>query len=419
MINFMVLASNADNIAEYFSRNSGGSIDIEHKYSSLQENMSYIMNSNIRIDKFIVVMSESSTMNIKQEMTCLMKLMEGNAFFKVGEILVYAEENNYCSSGINYFKFVMNSLNYTNYNIKLYKDGIKIQSLYRDTLSILPPDEEKTSYNVVYRVRKNEDSKVGYSPRRRQATIYPKTRDGVEEYNKVKHNALKSESGRLVMEPAQKEIQKVDFDLDLFNSNLESIKNVIIFVGPPKSGTSCLCSTTSLQSPNALVLDLSDNLGTYNTFKRMGDEVEYIDNRNLLLGGSYIDEGLKCVHKEYKGSELDLLKYITSIPNRLEFNTLIIDTDLDLLDDLISVLQMKVKKIIYTCESTPSEFEVIQPAISKHNIFTSYLYLNECLDLDNSYERLNAVKLASVVPKCKIIKGENLIPRDLDLSIFL
>lgn len=419
MINFMILASNANNIADYFNRNSGGSIEIEHKYTSLQENMSYIMNSNIRIDKFIIVMSEESDMNIKQEMSCLMSLIDGNAFFRVGEILVYAEENEYCSSGINYFKFVMNNLHFDNYTIKTYKDGIKIQSLYRDTLSILPPDESKTSYKVVYRVEKGEDSKSGYSPRPRTATIVPKVRDGVAEYESVKHNAVKSESGRLINEIPPKEITKVDFDLDLFNSNLSSIQNVYIYTGCAKSGTSFLCTSVAVQTDNTLVLDLSSNHGSYKTFKRLGDKFTYIDNSKLMLGGSYSDDGLKCAVNEHKGSEVNLLKYLITIPNKLSFNNLFIDCDLNDLDSIVRVLQMKIKNIVFTCESLEDEFEVVRPYITQYSKYNTYLYLNECLQLDPSHQRISPLQVKPVVPNCNVIKGENLYSRDLDLSILV
>lgn len=419
MINFMILASNANNIADYFNRNSGGSIDIEHKYTSLQDNMSYIMNSNIRIDKFIIVMSEESDMNIKQEMTCLMNLIDGNAFFRVGEILVYAEENEYCSSGINYFKFVMNNLHFDNYTIKTYKDGIKIQSLYRDTLSILPPDENKTSYNVVYRVRKGEDSKVGYSPRPRNLTIVPKSRDGVSEYEDIKHNALKSESGRLITDIAPKEIIKVDFDLDLFKSNLSSIQNVYIYTGCAKSGTSFLCTSVAIQTDNTLVLDLSKNSGSYKTFKRLGDKVTYIDNAKLFLGEAYLDNGLKCAINTHEDSAMNLLKYIITVPNKLSFSNLFIDCDLSDLDSIVRVLQMKIKNIVFTCESLEDEFNSIKNYILKYSNYTTYLYLNECLQLDPSHQRVSPLQIKTSVPNCNVIKGENLYSRDLDLSVLV
>lgn len=419
MINFMILASNADNIANYFNRNSGGSIDIEHKYTSLNSNMSSIMNSNIRVDKFIIVMSESSDMNIRQEMTSLMNLIEGNAFFRVGEILVYAEDNEYCASGINYFKFVMTSLHFDNYNIKTYKDGIKIQSLYRDTLSILPPDQAKTSYNVVYRVRNGEDSKVGYSPRPKNMTVVPKDKDGVIDYESVKHNAVKSESGRIITEIEPKEIEDIDFDLDLFNSNLSSIQNVYIYTGCNKSGTSFLCTSVAIQKDNPLVVDLTLNKGSEKTFKRLKDKVEFLDIKSLMMGESYLEKGIKCVSSDNLTIKDNLLRYVTTIPNKLSFDSLFIDCDLTQLDSIVRLLQMKIKNIIFTCESIPDEFSIVEPYISKYSSYSTFLYLNECLHLDPSHSRISPLSVKASVPNCAVIKGENLYSRDLDLSLFV
>lgn len=420
MINFMVLASNATNIKDYFKVNSGGSIVIEHSYSSLSDNLSSIMNTTIRVDKFLIVFSESSPMNIKQEMTCLMDLIEKNSFFRISEILVYSEENDYCNSGLDYFKFVMNTLNFTNYTVKTYKDKITLQSLYRDTLSILPPDQERTSYNMVYRVRKGEESKVGYSPRLKDLAIYPVRPNGVKEYDKVKHNAIKSESGRIIKDKEPKAIENLDIDVHLFESNLSAIKNITLFVGTAKSGTSILCSKSFMQLEDCLLLDLSEGQGSVNTLSLLNsdDGLEFIDSKELMLGKVYESKGNKVLGSKDPNVALDLLKYILSIPNRLKFNKLIIDLDLSLLVEVVKVLQTRIHGMVFTSDVGSLEIMKLEPFLNKYEKYNRYLYLNECCSYP-FIDKVNVLDLAKTFKDLKIIKGENLSDgSELDLGLF-
>lgn len=420
MIKFMVLSSEADKIREYYRANSGGDIDIEFCYNSLHANLTKIMNSNIRVDKFIIVFSEDSTLNVKQEMACLKELMDKNSFFRVGEIIVYVEENEYCTLALDNFKFIMECMNFTNYQIKTNKEKITMQYLYRDTLSIIPPDQQKTVYNKVYRVKKGEDSKVGYDPIRKDL-VYQSTKvDGYGEYEKVKHNAIKSESGRVITEVPPKEIEKFDVEVDVYNSNFDKIKNTILFVGPHKTGTSILCSKTFMQSNNSLLLDSSINQGSSFNIKLLDKDnlVQLVDIQDLLLGESYVSDSLKILPNVHKEVSLELLKYLLSIPNRLRFSDMLIDLDLDDLEVFMKVLHTKVKTIVFTSDIDSNEIDKLKPLFQKYKNYSQYLYLNNC----SRYESLSAVNpldLRKEFDWVKIITGENLIENNLDLSLLL
>lgn len=420
MINFMVLASDAEKIRDYYKANSGGDIDIEFCFSSLHANFTRIMNSNIRVDKFLIVFSDESNLNVKQEMACLREIMEKNSFFRIGEIIVYSEENEYCTIALDHFKFVMECLEFSSYQIKTTKEKLTMQFLYRDTLSIVPPDKQKTSYNKVYRVRKGEDSKVGYDAVRQNLVYQTVVKDGYAEYEKVKHNAIKSESGRVVSEVAPKEIERFEVEVDVYHSNFNAIKNVIIFTGPHKTGTSILCSKTFLQLNNALLVDMSRNQGSVFNINTLDGEgsVEKINVSKLLLGELFVSNSSKLIPNVGNNINIELLKYLLSIPNRLKFDTLVIDVDLEDLESVLKVLHMRIKTLIFTSDIDMSEVNNLKPLLTRFKIYNQFLYLNNC----SKYETLSAVnplELRKEFDWLKIITGDNLVENDLDLTILV
>ena len=414
MINFMVLSSDAPKIKDYFRVNSGGDIDIRFCYESLHASYSQIINSNIKVDKFIIVFSQDSNMNIKQEMATLRDIMETNSFFRVGEIIVYAEENDYCTTALDHFKFVMECFDFTGYSIKTTKDKITMQYLYTDTLSI-DPGRQKTSFNRVYRVKKGEDSKVGYEPIKGNFVYQVKSENGYENYEKVKHNAIKSESGRVISEPAQKQIGSFDFELDSYESNFNSIKNIVIFTGTHKSGTSIFCSTMFLTKKNNLMVDVSKNQGSIQNLKLLSNSVEEIDLKDLLVGSIYNSDSSKCIANPNGKTSVDLLKYIISIPNRITYDTLVIDVDLDDLESIIKVLHVRVKTIVFTSDVSLNEISNLYSLFERYKCYNQYLFLNKCSRYDIPHQ-INPVDLINQFSWLKIIQGENLFESSLDLG---
>lgn len=426
MMNLMFLSSNVDSLVDYFNKTFGGSLDIDYKYDSLEMNIEQLMNNNIRVDKLIIVFYDDPRFNIKREMNCLGKLLEGNAFFKINEILVFSEDNEHCNNGVQAFKFVMENIKFSNYSIKVYEDGISTNKIYQDVMGIVPEDFTRTSYNIVYRAEKGSESKVGYSPRQREKPLEPVVRNGNEEYNRFKENSIRTETGRLVTEVPPKEIDSVEINLDIFNSNIDLIKNAIIFCGLPKSGTSALACNTLFQSNNGLLIDLSKNNGSFRILKKVTvgngnnyPNVEFLDNKDILLNASYNDKSLKCINNDFYDLKIDYLKYILSIPNRIFYNNIFIDCDLDSLEDIVKLLDEKIKKIIFTCESVREEFDLIKPKVSSIRKFDKYIFLNEYMSLKEGYSPLSPLVVNTEVDNCKVIKGERLFNKNISLDIFM
>lgn len=426
MMNFMFLSPNVNNVVDYFKKSFGGSIDIDYKYESLELNLEQLMNNNIRVDKLIIVFYDNGGFNIKREISCLGNLMENNAFFKVNEILVFSENTEYCNSGISAFKFIMQNVGFKNYTVKVYDNGISIPKIYKDVMGIVSDDVTRTSYNIVYRSEKGSESKVGYSPRKREKSLEPVRRDGVKEYERFKDNSRKTESGRLIVEPSPKEIEEININLDVFKSNIDSIKNIVIFTGPAKSGSSALLSNALFETSKGLAVDLSRTLGSKRILHYLSSDntlsypsIEFIDNRDLLLGETYNSGSLKCCSCDKYDLKMDYLKYVLSIPNIISSNEILIDCDLESLEDIVNLVGERLKKIVFTCESAKEEFEFIKPIINRFSKFERYVFLNEHLELREGYNPISALIANKEVDDCKIIRGERLFNKEISLDIFI
>lgn len=426
MTNFMFLSPDVNSLVDYFNKSFGGSLEVEGQYESLESNMESLMNNNIRADKLIIVFKDQSGFNIKREIACLGKLLDSNYFFKINEILLFSEDSSYCMDGIASFKFVMENSNFTNYSIKVYEDGISTAQVYKDVMGIVPDDFTTTSHTIVYRREIGSESKVGYSPRRINHPIVKSVDSSYNSYEVYKENMKKTETGRVVVENDPKEIPNIDIKLEQYKSNIDAIRNIVIVTGNDKSGTSVLVSNIFVQTEsNSLLIDLSKGLGSIRILNYLKESplkktpsIDFIENKDLLFD-DFKSRNLKVLQYNKKENLLDYLKYVLSIPNRINFDNIYIDCDLEDLEDVIHLVDQRLKKLIFTTESSIEEFSLLQDMIRKFDRFDSYLFMNNHLNLDEGYTELLPSSVTSMFSGLNVVKGENLFKRSFDLSIFI
>lgn len=426
MTNFMFLAPDVDSLVDYFNKSFGGSLDVEGQYESLELNMESLMNNNIRADKLIIVFKEESGFNIKREIACLGKLIESNYFFRINEILLFSEDSDYCKEGISSFKYVMDEVKFTNYSIKTYEDGISTAQIYKDVMGIVPDDFTTTSHRIVYRREIGSESRVGYSPRKFNHPLSKATPNTHKDYEVYKENTIKTETGRLFVENDEKKIPKFDIKLEQYESKIDSIRNIVILTGNSKSGTSALASNVFVQSQsNNLMIDLSKGSGTIRILNYMEDHIliktpsmERIDNVDLMFE-DFKSKDLKVLQYNSKDKILDYLKYILSIPNRISFDNVYIDCDLEDLEDIVNLVDQRLKKLIFTTESSMEELSLLEPSLKKFDRFNCYLFMNNHLKLNEGYTPLIASSITATFPRLNVVNGENLFGTGFSLEVFI
>lgn len=426
MMNFMFLSPDVDSVVDYFNRSFGGSLEVEGSYSSLELNMESLLNNTIRCDKMVIVFKDDSGFNIKREVTCLGKLIEENYFFRINEILVFSENTEYCLEGITIFKSIMDTVGFTNYSTKVYEDGLSTAQVYRDVMGIVPDDYTTTSYTKVYRREVGSESRVGYSPRKSKGSIVKSSEDRYSKYEIYKENMSKTETGRVIVENDVKEIPNINIELEEYKSNIDLIRNINIFTGNGKSGTSILCSKSFIHSQNnCLLLDFSRGLGSLRVVRYLDDNpivssgnINFIDNKDLLFSEHLTDE-LKILNYNNKRGIVDFMKYIISIPNRIKYDKIFIDCDLEDLEPLINLIDQRICKLIFTTDSSSEEFSILERYIRKFDKYNCYLFINQFLDLSEGFTDLDIASIDNFYPKLNIVKGEDLNTGNFDLGIFI
>lgn len=426
MMNFMFLSPDVESVVDYFNRSFGGSLEVEGSYSSLELNMEVLLNNTVRCDKMIVIFKDESGFNIKREMTCLGKLIEQNYFFRINEILVFSENTEYCLEGITIFKSIMDTVGFTNYSTKVYEDGLSTAQVYRDVMGIVPDDYTTTSYTKVYRREIGSESRVGYSPRKSKGSIVKSSEDRYSKYETYKENMSKTETGRVIVENDAKEIPNINIELEEYKSKIDLIRNINIFTGNNKSGTSILCSKAFVQAKrNCLLLDFSRGLGSLRIVRYlddnpliMCDDINFIDTKDLLFK-EYLTDELKIINYNNKRNIVDFMKYIVSIPNKIKYDKIFIDCDLEDLDTLINLIDQRLYKLIFTTESSNEEFSILEKYVRRFDKYNCYLFMNQFLELSEGYTDLDVANVSTLYPKLKVVKGENLMLDNFDLDIFI
>lgn len=427
MTNFMFLSTNASDIAGYFLSSSGNTVSVDYVYNSIALNLDDLNNKNISVDKLIIVIYDNSQFNVKEEFGALSKLLESSVYFRVGEILLYTEDSEYCIEAQNTFRYIMENSRFTKYTVKTYKDVMSTIQIYKDVMNVVPPDVTKTTYNIVYRQEVDEDSKVGYSPKDYKGSLVPVEQDTSEVYESYKESTRKLESNNLIVEINPKEIAKVDFEIPKLSDASKLLKKFTVFTGLAKSGTSIVSSYTLFDSKNALLIDLSKNQGSKRIIDNLLDtdtnniypNVEYINNSEYLIGKTYDNEGLKlmCCDK-YDFITTFLNFYITRM-NTINCDNVLIDCDLEDFNLIIDIIGLRINKIVFTCESVKEEYNLLLPHMVNDVKADKYMFLNNYISLSAGYNPLPIKEISKDLKDYKIIIGENLLLGDYSLDVFI
>lgn len=425
MIKLLIVAgSQTESLSDYIDKTSGGSVSIDYKFNSFGYDFEELSSTIVRADKLIYVISDN--IDIRKELVNLYNLMTVQAFFKVGEIHLFVKSNDVLNETISNFQSIMSDLEFSNYKINTINGEISFTDIYKDVLGIVTEDGGQiTKYKKVYRAVRNEQSKVGYDPTFIRKNIVPVEENSAEVYEKVKEASVKSETGKVIRDADAEEIPKIDLT-SLVNIDVSSRmhkQNIVIVVGNPKSGTSSFCSHLCMSLSNKVktyLVDLSRNCGSARTVIRKSDKYTLVDNRELLLGTEYNNLDLAVFNTatiKDRHIKLDYLKHLLSIPNRVRGDYYILDLDMDNLDDVLSLCDKRIHSIYFVSQEIHDELSLIKHKVnSLSDRYTSYLYLNNSIQFDSSFKRVESVSVKETIHNCKIIKPINFNKR-VDLSV--
>lgn len=400
-------------LADYIENNAGGSIKVsrDHLFNSLSGDFETLNNTFIKVDKFIYLLDSSR--DYKKDFNALFNLMSNTAFFRIGELWVFATDNDVNNSAITLLNSILDETGFDNIYVRTYVEGaLTLSEIYRELTGMKSADDSKVDIIKVYRSKRSDEANTGYDPEYYTKNIELKQPNGYAEYEQVKASALKSETNIPIIDSDYKEIKKVDLDISPIDAEAVSLrKNVIVVSGLPKSGTSSLssCIATSLSKSNKRVsfLDVSSSYGGERCLESSNHPHVIVDNKELLLGSTYENSNLTVLtSKGIKSEEckISYVKYFKSIPNHFNSDYTVIDCDINFLDKIVSLFKVNIDKVFLCSQILESEVELLKPYVQDYvKGFEVLVYLNNSFSLAKG-DSLSPVKAKEILGGVKVIK---------------
>ena len=289
MIKLMLVAGeNSEKLAMFLEQR--GTFSVEFWTPNLA-NVEELQNKIIKVDKMLYLyQTGNASVNIKSEMHTLQILIRSDGFFDPGEIVFIAKKSDETDIALRYFKSVMQSCNYSKYNVQILKDELSFSAIYSSILGTSRSRNFTNTYRNVYRVERDADADVAFSPSDdRNLIIEPFNYDSLREYEHNKVTIEKVDSGYVYTDNrdtnlktyANPALGRIDFE-----DVVDNLQTVIV-AGSEGSGKSvwsaALAASAVLKGGTVLVLDYTRNQEIGIVAAALGETVTKVGMKDLLL----------------------------------------------------------------------------------------------------------------------------------------
>lgn len=414
----LVGGNSAIEFGKFIKDSSGGSVEVIDTLSSFVNEEVSLKKRMIRCTKLVWFID--SSLNLKEDLRVLNERLQDSTYFKADEIYIFGVMNNEIKIGLRMFKQLMQEQELTNYVIKVKEKPSTYQMMYNELLGSTDESSKVTKRKVVYRATVGDTSKRGYNPKFYDRNIIPMEKDNVRAYEDSKASAIKAETNRIIKDTPESLPNKVNLSIsNLDLSKVKNLKNIILVCGNPKSGVSTLAThiTKFLVYTNKHVdyIDLSDNLSGQTCLNKHGlvnskEGMILVDNKLLLTGKDYSNKPLAIYNKPRKvDNSISYLRYILSIPKRVNCDYMIIDCNLKDLDAILNMCNNKIIRVILTTQSVSEELLLLRKYIRNLNILKcpNSIFLNRSVTYGDNYKILEGVDAKQILPKGKFINYIN------------
>ena len=413
----IVGGESSQSLADFITDNAGGSIEIppEYRFKTFSGDREALIKSFIRADDLIYLMDESP--NIKADFSVIYELLKNPALFGINTMWIFAEDNDVNTQGLKQLESILAELDFTSYNIRTYgKDELGFQDIYREITGLVSEERNPIEYAKVYRVRRDEDGNRGYDPELFDKNIELKSTDGYSKYEEVKESAIKAETGRIIETGEEDPKPEVDLNIDEINVQAKTLaKNIIVVSGFNKSGVSAFATRLSKslfedRNVNLSVIDLSTTCGSARNLLKYGNNVVSINNKDFVLGHDYSDSKFnvfKCPELKEDSDKITFLKYIRTTENRHVSDFYVIDCDISLFKNVLSICNLNVKYVFLCTESNKDDAFLLKPYVELCKDKEVYIYANDN-SVYSSYTKCTPNDIKEILGDVSVIKSLNL-----------
>ena len=413
----LIGGSPAREFGNFITDNSGGSVVIDNVFNSFSTDSADISRSLIRTKKLIWFINES--LDIKGDLAVLDNCLSNSTYFKVEQIYIFGVKNDDTIEAEKIFRILMEEHDYSSYSIFL-KDKLSSYSvMYTELMGTTDENKTVTARRRVYRATNGDPSKRGYDPEDYDKNISLVETNNAETYETIKDAAIKTETNKIIKDVREKAVPKIDLHVN--NIDIDKVKykqNIFIVCGKPKSGASRFSYQITKflldRKDSVNVIDITPNFGCtrfcINKMKISKDSVDrvLVNNEDLLTGKSYSNKELSIFSPSSlsnRGLMIGYLKYILSIPNRINNGYTVIDCCLDDIEEVLDLCGSRIGRVFITVQAVREELLI---ARKKINIIISrgidsIVSLNQSINFDPSFSKITAVEGKILLPKAKFI----------------
>lgn len=406
-----------------------GVFEVVDFYENLTDNVALIQSKIVDADKLLYLYyadekNKRSDINIKSDMQALHELL-GSAgsrtFFKIGEIDFVTGEGELSEMATRYFVTVMKQCPHVKYTVKVIRGRnadshskttiaaerhFTFSEVYDAVMGVSATRDFKNKFIANYKVERNADANIDYSPQNDIAMIVEPFRfNDLNEYKRRQETAERIDSGTIYRDewknahPAFENPVMGGVDAGLFPVS----RKAVLISGKKKSGKSVWAAQIAASSQKCgvtgCVLDFTHNSDVMDLLKESDVNVEY--KRMLeLLRLTESKRGSLYYCSPCDDSEVSVMfEFMQNffIRQRERFDTIFIVVEYDVLSEVYDLLAMFVNDVIVTCTALVQDVKLCQKLlIQLSNSVRVSLILNKNIELGfHTYPSIEDIKIVN------------------------
>lgn len=381
MLRIIVIAGEqSENLATYLA--SSGSKVIGH-YSTLMDGKGDIENSIFHIDKMVYVY-HPNTMDIRQDMSCLLRLVTGN-FFSVREIVFIMKKDQSVQRATEYFNEAITECNRLLHQDrkqeiaaqqKIIDGELTFANISAATYGITNSNNFSNTTRTVMRYEKDSDATTAYVKHNtREHVVEPFSYDAIKSYEKEKANLSITDTGRIITDPEEDDILQAMSNIPFnVNNKVVTIKKKTLFIltgerGLGKDTWACVLAASTAQAKKPIIiLDYSSD-GTI-AGKLAGNLIDYESiSLQTFMYSDFKQSHPICIIRPTR-EEWDIrdsaLQLLADKLSEDDTSLVLINVDTSEFEKMYDITRFLVKKILYCMVPLEQYASDLKDFLEKH-----------------------------------------------------
>lgn len=373
----VVLVSESEGLGNYLATKAG--IEIIGQYKDLYSIKDELYKQMTVGDRLLYICTSKNNCFTKDLNTIADLLRNYGELFKFEEIIFYIEKNPSNSGYPEFIERVFQEFPEQKYTVPISSLKIAFPDAYQVLLGKTDAILNTQARERIYVKPKGSTVSSIYNESGK-TTLEPFDYETIETYDKLKRESVRTDSGRIIQDLDQDEIQiGATYDNPYlgsyeFQPNLGE-RNIIVVTGGKASGSTtysnALAISTSKANKNTMIINMTDDEMYAQYIMELGapfglDCYEY-SIKNMLLKKEFEFVNNLCtltMHEVSDNLRVDALRYFLRNSYKINSDFIFIEVPLNLVEEVCRLIRHRLHTLFYVCESVSWELEKALPMVS-------------------------------------------------------